>query len=187
MLMGRVSRLQGDEIPQGVVRRGRLRHLVVRLGLHRVHEVRELDAIVDEEHRHVVADQVVVAGPGVELRRKSPHVADGVGTAPRAGDGGEPHEHRRGHRGVGEELRHGVLGQPTVIRLELSVGAGASGVHHPLRDPLVIEVSDLLAGVEVLQQGRTPLAHSQRVVGVVDPHALLGGERAAGRIHSHGI
>jgi precorrin-3B methylase len=46
-------------------------------------------------------------------------------------------------------------------------------VDHSLRDPLVIEVSDLLPGMEVLQQRRTAFARGQRVVGVVDPNALL--------------
>jgi hypothetical protein len=34
---------------------------VVGLGLHRMHEVGELHRVLDEEHRHVVADQVPVA------------------------------------------------------------------------------------------------------------------------------
>jgi hypothetical protein len=40
---------QRDEIPERVVRRCGLRHLVVGLRLDRVHEVGELDAILDEE------------------------------------------------------------------------------------------------------------------------------------------
>ena len=59
-----------------------------------------------------------------------------------------------------------------LVRLEHAVGAGAAGVHHPLGDALVVEVHDLLAEVEVLQQGRAPRAGPQRVVGVVDRHAL---------------
>ena len=40
-----------------------------------VDEVRELDAVLDEEHRHVVADQVAVALVGVELDREAADVA----------------------------------------------------------------------------------------------------------------
>lgn len=55
--MGAFGR-QGREIPKGVVRRLRLRNLVVRLGLHRMNQIRELDGILDEEDQHVVADEI---------------------------------------------------------------------------------------------------------------------------------
>ena len=67
----------------------------------------------------------------------------------------------------------------TVGRLERAVRAGAAGVHDPLGDALVVEVHDLLAEVEVLEQRRAPLAGRQRVVGVVDPQALRGGQAVA--------
>ena len=70
-------------------------HLVVRLGLHRVDEVGELDAVLDEEDRDVVADEVEVALVGVELGREAAHVARRVGRAARADDRREAHEHRR--------------------------------------------------------------------------------------------
>jgi len=47
---------QRYEIPERVMRRLRLRYLVVRLGLDRVDKVGELVRVLDEEHRHVVAD-----------------------------------------------------------------------------------------------------------------------------------
>ena len=75
--------------------RRRLRHRVVRLGLHGVDEVGELHRVLDEEHRDVVADEVPVALVGVELHREAAHVARGVGRAALAGDGREAHEHRR--------------------------------------------------------------------------------------------
>ena len=52
---------QRDEVPEGVVRRGRLREAAVGLHLHGVDEVGELDRVLDEEHRDVVADEVPVA------------------------------------------------------------------------------------------------------------------------------
>ena len=53
---------------------------------------------------------------------------------------------------------------------------GAAGVHHALRDPLVVEVGDLLAQVVVAQQHRSAGPGLERVVGVGDPDALRGGE-----------
>ena len=51
-----------------------------------------------------------------------------------------------------------------------------AGVHHTLRDPLVIEVRDLLTQMVVLEQGRAPRPRFQRVVGVVQPRPLRRGE-----------
>ena len=98
-------RHQRDEIPERVVRGRRLRHAVVRLGLHRVDEVRKLHRVLDEEHRDVVADEIPVAFVGVELDREAAHVARGVGRAALARDGREAHEHRRALAGFGEDRR----------------------------------------------------------------------------------
>ena len=48
------------------------------LGFHRVHEVGKLDRVLNEEHRHVVADQVEVAFVGEELHRETAYVAHGI-------------------------------------------------------------------------------------------------------------
>ena len=60
-----------------------------------------------------------------------------------------------------------------------------AGVHDPLRDPLVVEVEDLLAEVEVVEGDRATGADLERVLVVGDRNALLGGEDrdvAAGRL-----
>ena len=57
-------------------------------------EVGELDGVLDEEHRDVVADQVEVALVGVELDGEAAHVAGHVGRAARAGHRREAHEDR---------------------------------------------------------------------------------------------
>ena len=77
-------------------------------GLPGVDDVGELDRVLDEEDRDVVADQVEGALVGVELRRETAGVAHRVGRAPRAEHGGEPHEHRRLDV-LGEERRLGHL------------------------------------------------------------------------------
>ena len=65
-----------------------------------------LIAVLDEEHRHVVADEVEGALVGVELRREPAGVADGVGRAARAQHRREPHEDRR-LDALGQERRPG--------------------------------------------------------------------------------
>ena len=87
--------VQRDEVPERVVRALGLRDLAVRVRLGGVDDVRELDAVLDEEDRDVVADEVEGALVGVELRREAAGVADRVGRAAGAQHGGEPHEHGR--------------------------------------------------------------------------------------------
>ena len=53
------------------------------------------------------------------------------------------------------------------------MGAEAAGVHDALGDALVVEVEDLLAEVEVLEERRAAVARSQRVLVVGDRHTLL--------------
>ncbi len=55
----------------------------------------------------------------------------------------------------------------------------AAGVDDPLGDPFVIEVRDLLAEVEVLQQCRAAITGAQGVVGIVDTKALCRREPLA--------
>ena len=70
------------------------------------------------------------------------------------------------------------------VALEVPVRPEPAGVDDPLGDALVVEVEDLLAEVEVLQQRRPARPDPQRVLVVGDRHALLGGqrERAVGRL-----
>lgn len=66
---------QRYEVPEGVMRTGCLREGAVRFHLYRVDQVGELDRVLDEEDRDVVADQVPVAFAGVELHREAANVA----------------------------------------------------------------------------------------------------------------
>ena len=79
-------RHEADEIPEGVVCCLRLWDLFVGLGLG-VYQVGKLDRVLDEEHRHVVADEVEVAFVGVKLYGEAAHVPCRVGRPARAGDG----------------------------------------------------------------------------------------------------
>ena len=59
-----------------------------------VDQVGKLQGVLDEEDRHIVADEIEVALVGVELDGKTSDVARQVGRAARAGDGRESDEHR---------------------------------------------------------------------------------------------
>ena len=110
------------EIPERVVRGRRLRHRVVRLGLHRMDEVRELHRVLDEEHGNVVADEIPVAFVGVELDREAAHVARGVGRAALARDRRKAHEYRRALARFREYRGAGEIGQ-RLVALEVAVRA----------------------------------------------------------------
>ncbi|KAI9166472.1 LOW QUALITY PROTEIN: putative two component histidine kinase [Paramyrothecium foliicola] len=182
------------EVPEVVVRRLGLGHLVVRLGLAGVDDVRELHGVLDEEDGDVVADEVPVALLGVELDGEAAHVADRVGGPAAAEDGGEAHEDGRLAGRVGQDAGRGdVLGG--LEEGELAKGAGAAGVDDSLWDALVVEAVDLgmrlpdgldrtqgvsqylLTAKVVLQQRRSELVlpvHAQPVVGVGLLHAKVG-------------
>jgi hypothetical protein len=53
--------VQRHKVPERVVRRLCLRDLPIRMRLAGVNDVRELDAVLDEEHRNVVANRVEIA------------------------------------------------------------------------------------------------------------------------------
>ncbi len=113
------------------------RDLPVGVRLRGVHAVRELDGVLDEEDRDVVADQVEDALTGVELVAKPP-VSRTVSDDPR----GKPTTvENRVNTGVStsacEEPRLGTGGR--AVALEDPVRARAPGVHHALRDALVVK------------------------------------------------
>ena len=64
-------------------------------------------------------------------------------------------------------------------RLEVAVRRRAARVDDALGNPLVIEVGDLLAEDEVLEQRRAPRADAERVLIVGDRHALVGRQRSS--------
>ena len=144
-------------------------------------EVGELDRILDEEHRHVVTDQVEVALLGVELHRETAHVTHGIGRAARPLHGGKAHEHRRALAGFAEKSRAGqVAGR--LGHLEIAMRCRAAGMHHALGNALVIEVGDLLAHDEIFHQRRATFAAAQAVLVVGDARAGVGGQRLPGGV-----
>ena len=163
---------EGDEVPEVVVGRLRLREPTVRCLLHGVHDIGELDRVLDEEHRDVVANQVPVAFLCVELDREPADVSGEVERTLVAGHGREPDEDRGLFARPLEQIGPGDLGE-RFERLEEPVRTEASCMHHPFRDPLVVEVEDLLPEVEVLEQGWSAAAQPERVLVIGDGHTLL--------------
>ena len=93
------------------MRRCGLWQFVVRTGLHGVNQVRELDGILDEEHRHVVPNDIEVAFicvpascqllfetrlssrlRNLQSSSKTVNISSRIGTTPGAGNGGETYK-----------------------------------------------------------------------------------------------
>lgn len=126
------ARLGAEEVPCRVVGRGSLGDLVVRLGLHGVNEVRELDGILDEEHGDVIADDIEVTLVGVEPGSETVDVPGSVSTTAGTGNGGEPDKDGSLLALAVQEGSSGEVG-PISIRGESSVGTGTTRMDGPLR------------------------------------------------------
>ena len=105
-LMGGLGRV-GEEVPDVV----RLLPVGEGVGLLRVDEVGELDAVADEEHRRVVPHQVPVALLAVDLEGEAARIAGGVGGAPRARHRGEAQEGGGPLADLGEQGHLGPAGR----------------------------------------------------------------------------
>mmetsp|Transcript_15125 Transcript_15125/g.37689 ORF Transcript_15125/g.37689 Transcript_15125/m.37689 type:complete len:240 (+) Transcript_15125:1588-2307(+) len=155
--------------------------VVLGVGLERVHQVRELHAVTDEEHRHVVAHQVKVALARIELDGKAARVAQRLGAAALVRDGGEARDDGRLHAGRAQEV--GAREMAHVVRhLEKALGHHAARVHDALGDALAVKLRQLLHQVVVLQQDGAARAHRERRVVVPHGCAAVGGPvHAVGR------
>ncbi len=166
---------QAHEIPEGIVRTGGLRIAAVGLHLHAMDEIGELDRVLDEEHRDVVAHQIPIAFVGVELDGKAAHVARRIDAARAPGDGREPDEHRAGVAFFLEQASASPFGD-RAGHFEGAVRTRAARMDDPLGDAFVIEVEDLFAQHKVFEQGRPPLASPQRVLVIGDAVTVVVGQ-----------
>ena len=91
-------------------------------------------------------------------------------------------EHRRALAGTLEQIGPRELGC-CLVRLEVAMDPEPTGVHHPLGNAFMVEVEDLLAEMEVLEQRRTAVADLQRVLIVGDGDPLLRRQPHAALAH----
>jgi hypothetical protein len=165
-------RRQRDEIPEGIVSGGRLRNFIVWLRLHGVDQVGEFDSILDEEHRHVVADQVPHSFVGVELDREAADVSSAVGRPAGARDSRETDEDGRLSRRIGQQSGLRQVGQ-VLVDLKYPVRCGAACVHDALGDVLMIEVGDFFAEMKILHKRRAAASGLERILVVGNLDALV--------------
>ena len=116
-----------------------------------------------------------VAFLGVELERESANVALGARGAARAGHGGKAQEKIGLLAHLGKDSRASVAGDVVGGR-EGAEGAGALGVHAPLRDHFAVEVGEFLEEPDVLKQHRAPRPRGHHILVVDDRRASGGGQ-----------
>ena len=167
-----------DEIPERIVRGAAGRHFIGRFRFDRVDEVRKLDGVLNEEDRHVVAHQVVIAFLRVELDGETAHVAHGIGRAARPLHRRKTHIDRCLHCGVLQECGLGVLAH-RLVDLEHAMGGRTARMHDALGDAFVVEMRDLFTHDEIFEQRGAARTGAQRVLVIGDLHALIGPERFA--------
>ena len=121
-----------------------LRIASICLHLHRVDQVRELDRVLDEEDWDIVAHQIPIALLGIEFDRDAAHIARHIDRASAARDGRKAGEYRNlGARAL-EQVRFRDAGQ-RFIQLEIAVGRRAARMDDSFRNPLMVEMEDLLS------------------------------------------
>ncbi len=167
-------RRQREEIPH----RRRVLEIGLRVALLRVDEVREFQRVAQEEHRRVVADDVVIAFLGVELHGEATRIAFGIGRSLLAADGGKTQEDLGLLADGGQERRLGPV-RDVAGDAEDAVGAGALGMDDALGDALAVEMRELLDEMEILQQDRSARPGGQAVLIVGDRRTGTGGQRSA--------
>ena len=174
-------RLQRDKVPERIVGRAAGGYLIVRFGFHRVHEVRKLDGVLNEKHRHVVAHQIEVAFVGEKLHREASYVPDRVARSTRALHGGKTNEYRRFLAWVLQETR---LGQHAMVfvGLKVAMGTRAPSVNDALGNAFMVKVRDFFTHDEVFQQRRPAGPGLQGVLIIRHLHALIGAQGLIGGV-----
>ena len=129
---------------------GSLGEIAIGLSLGGVNQIGKFHRVLNEEHGHVVADDVPVALFRVKFHGKAADVARQVWRSFITGDGGESHECRCLFARPLKQIRRGDVRKVPVI-FEISMSAVASRVNHAFRNPLMIEVEDLLTEMRVFE------------------------------------
>src|SRR5690606_36731341 len=143
--------------------RCRVRQVGARVFLLRVDKVRELDRIIQEKYRRIVAYDVVIPLPGVELHSKTTGITCIIARILSAGHGRKP------DKDVGlltdhlQEVRNGEITQDLRQR-KLPISTSTAGMHHALRNALAVKVGQFFEQVMVVKGKWSTLTGTDAVV-----------------------
>jgi len=116
--------------------------LVVGLRLSSMDHIRELNSILNEEDRYVIADNIPVSFRRVKLKSKATDIANCIGTATASQDSRESLKDWSPTTSIGQDWSTSVLLQ-TFVHLEGTESASATGVDDTFWDSLVVEAGSI--------------------------------------------
>src|SRR5690606_36097275 len=94
-------------------------------------------------------------------------------------NGRKPHKDRRLLFGIGKNFcpcifTYRVISQ-LAITFEITMGSGASCMHHPFRNTLPVKMGHLFEKLVIFHRGWTSVAHGTRTLVVIHRMSLPGG------------
>ena len=126
----------------------------LRITLHGMVQVGELEWVSDKEDRRIVSYQVPVAFLGIEFHGKSTDVPFGISSPSFTCHGREAHEYFRLLPDFGEEFGTSILGY-VVRHGEVSEGSATLSMHSSFGNDFPIEVRQFLNEPCIFQKDRT--------------------------------
>src|SRR3546814_16378450 len=129
----------------------RLRSAAVGLHLDAVDGIGELHRVRDEKERDIVADEVPVAAVGIELDRKTAHIARGVDRPRAAGDGRKANEHRAARAFLLEDRRLGKA-RDRLGPFDHATRARSARLDDAVRHPPMVEREALRSATQWLEK-----------------------------------
>jgi hypothetical protein len=142
----------------------------LRISLLRMQKVRELNRILNKEHRGVISNHIVVALLSVELNSESSGISNAISRSSFTCNSWESQEQRGSLSDRIQELSLSKFSN-IVSHLEVAVSTGSLGVDDSLGDSLSVKLGELVNQVEVLEEDGSSGASGDRVLVVVDRHA----------------
>src|SRR4030095_4509537 len=107
-------------------------------------QIRKFDSVLNKEYWDIVANQIEIAFPRVELNCETADIAGQIGRTSRTRDCRKAHKTRRLYRRVLQKVRLCMLGH-RLIHLKLTVRRRSARMYYSFRNPFMIEMGNFLA------------------------------------------
>jgi hypothetical protein len=131
----------------------------LRISLLGMKKIGELDRVLNEEHRGVIANHIVVAFFSVELNSESSRVSNTVSRSSFASHCRESQEERSSLSDGIQELSLGKFSH-IVSHFKIAMCTRALSVNDSLGDPFSVKLGELVNEVEILEEDRSSGASS---------------------------
>lgn len=130
------------EIPKVIMSTLSLRNLIMRLRLHRMNNIRELDSILNKENRNIIPNNIPVAFRSVHLHREATNITHSIRTPTTTLNSRKANKDGSFALCVSQDTRRGKF-RNSLMKLEGSEGSSATGMHDSFGNPFVVEAHNL--------------------------------------------